>query len=260
MQSIRKHYNEKSKTYDAQFDALYYKIYEAITWRYTEPYVPTNPQALVLDAGGGTGRWSIPIAKKGCKVVLLDISEGMLTQAQTKINKEKLQDRVIVKKGNILNLEFPDETFDLVFCEHALFLFSDPNLVVRELKRVLKRNSTMVISAQNKYPLALIYLPDDPKKTMELISNQHYHKLGNMQVFTVTPNEFKEILEANELRVEKIVGKGITMPLRIQPDIFFKKEYSDEFFNKILAIELALCEKSDALGLAGHLQAIARRL
>lgn len=68
MQSIRKHYNEKSKTYDAQFDALYFKVYDVITWKYTEPYVPTDPQSLVLDAGGGTGRWSIPIAKKGCKV------------------------------------------------------------------------------------------------------------------------------------------------------------------------------------------------
>lgn len=260
MQSIREYYDGKSKIYDAQFNSLYFKVYDAITWKYLEPYVPTTLGALVLDAGGGTGRWSIPMAKKGCKVVLLDISEGMLAQAQTKIKEEKLQDQVIVKKENILNLDFPDETFDLVFCEHTLFLFQDSNRVVRELTRVLKRSSPIVISAQNRYPLALIYLPDDPAKAMETISGQYYHKLGNMEVFTVTPNEFKEILEANKLRVEKIIGKGITMPLRIPPNIFFKKEYSVEFFNKILQIELALCEKSDALGLAGHLQAIARKL
>jgi len=260
MQSIRKYYNEQSKTYDEPHETLYFKVYDAITWKYTEPYVPTNPQSLVLDAGGGTGWWSIPIAKKGCKVVLLDISEGMLKQAREKINEEKLQDRVIVKKGNVLDLDFPDETFDLVFCEHTLFLFPEPDRVVKELTRVLKKNSTIVISAQNKYPLALIYLPDDPKTAMELISEQYYHKLRNIQVYTITPNEFREILQANELRVEKMVGKGITMPIRIQPNLFYTNDYSDEFFNKILQIELALCERSDILGLAGHLQAIAQKL
>lgn len=174
-------------------------------------------------------------------------------------SKERLQGRVIVKKGNILNQEFPDETFDFVFCDHTLFLFPNPSHVIKELSRVLKRNCTMVISAQNKYPLALIYLPDDPEKAMELISGQYCHKLGNMEVCTVTPSEFKKMLEANRLKVVKIVGKGITMPLRISPDIFFRKEYSEEFFNKILQIELALCERNDMLGSAGHLQVIAQK-
>ena len=51
---------------------LYYKIYDAITWKYIEPYVPKDPDALVLDAGGGTGRWTIRMARKGCKVILVD--------------------------------------------------------------------------------------------------------------------------------------------------------------------------------------------
>jgi ubiquinone/menaquinone biosynthesis C-methylase UbiE len=51
---------------------LYYKIYDAITWKYIEPYVPIDPDALVLDAGGGTGRWAIRMARKGCKVILVD--------------------------------------------------------------------------------------------------------------------------------------------------------------------------------------------
>jgi ubiquinone/menaquinone biosynthesis C-methylase UbiE len=219
-----------------------------------------RPAIFVLDAGGGTGRWSIPIAKKDCKVVLLDVSEEMLEQAQAKIDREDLQEQVAVKAGDILNLDFHDETFDLVFCDHTLFLFPDPSQAIRELTRVLKRSSTIVISAQNKYPLALLYVPDDLKKASDLISGQFYHKLDNIRVYTVTPHEFRGILEANDLRIEKMVGKGISMPLRISQDIFCRKEYSEELFNNILKIELALCERSDILGLAGHLQAIAQKL
>jgi ubiquinone/menaquinone biosynthesis C-methylase UbiE len=52
------------------FDTLYFKFYDAVTWKYLVPYVPTDPDALVLDAGGGTGRWATGIADKGCRVVL----------------------------------------------------------------------------------------------------------------------------------------------------------------------------------------------
>jgi ubiquinone/menaquinone biosynthesis C-methylase UbiE len=178
--SIEEYYNEKSTDYEHGMENLYFKVYDAITWKYTEPYVPADPQTLVLDAGGGTGRWAVKIARKGCKVVLLDISERMLALARTKVNQEKLHDRVIIKKGSILNPDFPRDTFDLVFCEHALFLFQDPSKVVKALTRVLKRNSLMVISAQNKYALALSYLPDDPKRASELLSGKYLHKLGKI--------------------------------------------------------------------------------
>lgn len=260
MQTIEGYYNQKSRTYDDQFDSLYYKVYDAITWKFAEPYVPKTPQGLILDAGGGTGRWSIRIAKKGCKVVLLDASEGMLEKAQTRISREGLQERIVTKKGNILNLDFPDETFDMVFCEHTLFLFSDPSRVVGELTRVLKTNSPMVISAQNKYPMVLAYLPDDVEKAKGLISGHYYHMLGDMKVYTMTPDEIKELLETNRLRIEKMVGKGVTMPLGISSDIYSKKDYSERIFSLILQIELTHCERNDALGLAGHLQAIARKV
>jgi len=76
----------------------------------------------------------------------------------------------------------------------------------------------------------------------------------------ITPNEFRELLKRNVLKIEKIIGKGITMPLRIPSKTYSKKKYSQEQLDKILQIEFALCEKTDALGLAGHLQAIAYKM
>ena len=81
-----------------------------------------------------------------------------------------------------------------------------------------------------------------------------------MKIYTWTPEEFREMLEKNGFFIEKMVGKGYSMPLRISKELFMKKAYSQELFNRILEYELALCEKPDALALAGHLQAIARKL
>ena len=269
MSEIESYYDKKSRTYDVEFDNLYFKVYDTITWRYLEPYVPTSSSAIILDAGGGTGRWTIPMAKKGCKVVLLDISEGMLDVAKKKIDAEGLQDRVIIQKGDITKINYPEGAFDMVLCEHALFLFPDPSIVIRELVRVLKQNCPLIVSASNKYVAALNFVPKNPRKGVALLHGQYHFTVRSAcrlrrrtypEVYLVTPNEFERLLAKNGLKVEKIVGKGVTMPLRIPPEIFFKRDYSRNFLNEILQIELALCEKPDALGLAGHLQAIAYKV
>ncbi|MBE0520170.1 methyltransferase domain-containing protein, partial [Candidatus Bathyarchaeota archaeon] len=230
-----------------------------------EPYVPVDPDALVLDAGGGTGRWAIRMARKGCKVVLMDVSEKMLKIAAEKVKEEGLQHKITIKKGDITKTGYADETFDMILCEHTLFLFKEPDILIRELKRVLKRKARLIISAHNRYVQALACLPEKPSPdkvnhALNILLRKKYNtmtKRGKVKIYTWTPNEFRTLLERNGFQVEKIIGKGVTMPLRISKELFVKKEYSEDLFNKILQFELALCEKPDALALAGHMQAIA---
>jgi len=132
MEGIGAYHDEKSKSYDETFSILYFRVFDIITWKYLEPYLPTNPNALVLDAGGGTGRWTIRIAKKTQKVVLMDISEQMLKVAAERIKQEGIKENVVIKKGDITRTGYADETFDLIFCEHALFLFQEPDTLLKE--------------------------------------------------------------------------------------------------------------------------------
>jgi ubiquinone/menaquinone biosynthesis C-methylase UbiE len=265
---IESYYNKKSVDYDKVFDTLYFRVYDEITWRYLEPYVPSNSDALVLDAGGGTGRWALRMARKGCKVFLLEISEGMLNIAKKLIEKEKLQNRIITEKGDCRALRHADKTFDLVFCEHALFLFNEPDAAVNEFARVLKKQAPLVISAHNLYVQLLLHLPSTempmPEKLDEVLHLLLHEKYDVMtkdsdspRIYTWTPQEFRSLLERNGFSVEKIVGKGVTMPSRFREEVFMKREYPDDLFRKILQLELVLCEKPDALALAGHMQAIA---
>ena len=243
---------------------LYFKIYDAITWKYIEPYVPIDPNALVLDAGGGTSRWAIQMARKGCKVVLVDISERMLKIAAKKVTKEELQNIITIKEGDITRTGYADETFDMILCEHALFLFKGPDIVIKELKRILKRKARLIISVHNRYVQSLVSLPEKPSldkvdDALNILLRKRYGSMtenGKVKIYTWTPDEFRTMLERNGLRVEKIVGKGVTMPLRISKELFMKKDYPYDLFNKLLQFEFILCEKPDALALAGHLQAI----
>lgn len=267
MEETETYYDEKAESYDETFSILYFRVFDAITWKYLEPYLPTNPNALILDAGGGTGRWTVRIAKKALKVVLMDISEGMLKMAAQRIKQEGMKDNVVIKKGNIARTGYADETFDLIFCEHALFLFKEPDIVIRELRRVLKKKARLIISVHNRYVQSLVSLPEKPRvddvsAALDILRSKRYgamDKKGNVKIYTWTPDEFREMLERNRFRVEKIVGKGYTMPLRISKEQFMKKEYSEDLLDKMVEFELNLCEKPDALALAGHMQAIAHK-
>ena len=265
MEEIESYYDEKSESYDDIFDMLYFKVFDVITWRYIEPYVPTDSDASVLDAGGGTGRWAIRMARKGCKVVLMDVSEEMLKIAAKKAKEERLQHKITIRKGDIARTGYADETFDMILCEHTLFLFEEPEIIIMELKRVLKRKGRLVISVHNRYVQSLVSLPDKPSSNkvdhaLDVLLRKKYGAVDRQEkvkIYTWTPNEFRTMLERNGFHIEKVIGKGISMPLRISKELFMKKEYSEDLFKKIIQFELALCEKKDALSLAGHLQVIA---
>ncbi len=265
IEEVKSYYDEKAESYDEVFGTLYFRVYDVVTWKFLEPYVPVEPDALILDAGGGTGRWSIRMARKGCRVVLLDASEGMLRVAARRVEDEGLQRRVIVKKGDIAEGGFGDETFDMVLCEHALFLFEEPDVVLRELRRVLKKKCRLIISAQNRYVQSLSSLSDTPSadnvdRAFRILAGREHQCMttdGEVKIYAWSPDEFRAMLERNGFFVEKVVGKVVTMPLRIKKEVYLGREFSEDLFDKILQFELALCERQDALALAGHFQVIA---
>jgi len=197
----------------------------------------------------------------------MDISDGMLEVAAKKIEEAGLQNEITVKKGDTARTDNTDETFDMILCEHALFLFKEPDILLSELRRILKKSARLIISAQNRYVQSLSSLSGKPsadnvERAFKVLASEEHECMtedGTVKIYTWTPDEFRAMLERNGFHIEKIVGKVITMPLRIRKETFLQKEYPEDLFDKILQFELALCEKPDALALAGHLQAIARK-
>ena len=59
---------------------------------------------VVIEYGAGTGRITIPLARKGIKVIALDNSEAMLKKLEEKITEE-LKDNIDIVKNSFLNEE-----------------------------------------------------------------------------------------------------------------------------------------------------------
>lgn len=255
--NVKKYYDNKSPTYDDYSRQLWSKVYDAVTWKITEPYVPKNNQALVFDAAGGTGKWTIPIAKCGSRVVLGDVSEGMLKVAKEKISKEGLQGQIEVKECDLRELDFEGETFDLVFCEHALCFIKEQERVIKELVRVLKRGCPIIVTGQNRYVMSISLVSEDVDYAYDVLSKEKpFFMRNSLNVYTISPEEFRVMLESNGIRIEKMVGKLFTIPLGLSGQKQIAEDYTKEFVGKIIEIELELSGKPDSVCLGSHIQAI----
>jgi ubiquinone/menaquinone biosynthesis C-methylase UbiE len=255
--AVKKYYDKKSSTYDNYSRQFWSKVYDAVTWKITEPYVPKNRRALVFDAAGGTGKWTIPIAKCGPKVIFGDISKGMLKVAEKKITAERLQGRVKVKECDLRKLDFEDETFDLVFCEHALCFIKEQNKVVKELVRVLKKDHPIIVTGQNRYVMSVSLVSENVDYAFEVLAKKKpFFMRNSLDVYTLSPEEFKRLLESNGVRIQKMFGKLFTVPLGLSGQSTITENYSKEFLDRITQIELLLTDKPDSVSLGSHLQAV----
>jgi 27-O-demethylrifamycin SV methyltransferase len=116
----------------------------------------------VLDVGCGlAGPATILAADYGAYVDAVNINEQQVAWARQFIEGNRLQDRVRVHVGNAMELPFPDETFDAVFCLEAAHCFIQKARFLSEVRRVLRPGGKMVladITSTTRLPL-LRWLP-----------------------------------------------------------------------------------------------------
>jgi len=115
--------------------------------------------ARFLDAGCGSG-WvcrRVAAAFPDAQITGIDLTPSYVADAGTLARAEGLEN-VTFEVGDLMQLPFPDATFDFVWSQFVLYFVPDPQKVVRELRRVTKPGGR-VVAALHKLP-ALID-PDD---------------------------------------------------------------------------------------------------
>jgi ubiquinone/menaquinone biosynthesis C-methylase UbiE len=99
--------------------------------------ITLNSFSRALDAGCGSGRYSMALRELGVSRVLgLDASHDSVAFAQ-KINRFPSSEVEFIQ-GSVLELPYPDDSIDLVFSNGVLHHTTDPSLGISEIRRVLK--------------------------------------------------------------------------------------------------------------------------
>ena len=99
----------------------------------------------ILDAGCGTGMFTVDLISLGSRVIGLDVSLPMLARARQKSRGYPFQTVL----GDILSLPFPDGSFDKVVSVTALEFIQDGKRAVGELFRVTRSGGCVVAATLN---------------------------------------------------------------------------------------------------------------
>jgi len=100
--------------------------------------------ARILELATGSGSAALFLNKDN-KYTGIDISPGLLKRAYSRF-KETGFEVVDLYVSAAEDLPFPDKQFDFAICHLSLNFFSDIELFIRELKRVLKHKATFYCS------------------------------------------------------------------------------------------------------------------
>jgi arsenite methyltransferase len=98
-----------------------------------------NEGKYILDVGCGAGVTPCYITRKyDCRVVGVDIKEGMIERSQERANRDKVADKITFRVADAQDLPFDDNLFDAVITESVTAFPEDKQGAVKEYARVTK--------------------------------------------------------------------------------------------------------------------------
>jgi SAM-dependent methyltransferase len=121
-------------------------------------HVPPPP-ATVLDVGGGAGHQSLPLARLGYDVTILDPSGSMLAKARERLDAEpdavRQRVRLVEGAGEGAAGILGGERFDVVLCHGVLMYLDRPEPMVTALCDCVAPGGVVSIMALNARTLAI---------------------------------------------------------------------------------------------------------
>ena len=95
-----------------------------------------NQPVRVLDVGGGSGAWAVPMAVEGCQVTVVDTSPNALAALLGRAREAGVADRVLAVQGDgqTLSEVVSPGGADLVLGHGLLEVVDDANLAVAQLR------------------------------------------------------------------------------------------------------------------------------
>jgi ubiquinone/menaquinone biosynthesis C-methylase UbiE len=107
--------------------------------------LPALDRPSILDIGCGSGVPTMELASlSNGQITALDIDQPLLDRLRIKVEKAGLSDRVKVMKCSMSEMDFPDESFDIIWAEGSIAAIGFKR-GLREWRRFLKTNGFLAV-------------------------------------------------------------------------------------------------------------------
>ena len=266
---VKKYYSEQgAREWKRLVRDVYSRLEFDTTKYFMRKYLPRK--GLVLDAGGGPGRYTIELGKMGYDVVLVDLSPEMLEIAKKQIKRSGVRKRVSqIIQGSIDDLSvFENEVFDATICLGGpLSHIVDEarrEKAINELIRVAKKDSPVFVSVIGRIAVLvneLIRLPEEIE--LEIFprirdTGDYYGGYGFAPCHFYQPEELKKSLEKRRLEVLEMVGlEGLASGHRKEANRLAKKY--PRAWKIWWETHLKTCALETSVGISEHFMAICKK-
>ena len=127
----------------------------AAVWAALDPVVGAGTPLRVLDVGGGSGMFAVPLARLGHDVTVVDPSADALATLRRRADTAGVGDRVrgIQGDGDLLHQVLPSagtEGYDLALCHYVLEVVDDPAVTLREIAGALRPGGQVSLATANR--------------------------------------------------------------------------------------------------------------
>jgi ubiquinone/menaquinone biosynthesis C-methylase UbiE len=239
------------------------------TWEIVERHLPPPP-ARILDVGGATGVYALPLAQRGYEVHLVDAVPEQVARARTLSNSsDKPLAGALV--GDARALRFPDRSFDVVLLLGPLYHLidrADRVTALTEARRVLVSGGVLVAACISRFASAADGMQDGMLRNdafaaivdADLAGGVHRNTSRRPEWFTTAyfhrPEEIRQELQEAGLECDHVLGvEGlgwVTRDLDAWLDDAMLRD-------RLLGILRRLEAEPTLLGASHHLLAIAIR-
>ncbi|MET0765530.1 MAG: methyltransferase domain-containing protein [Blastococcus sp.] len=131
----------------------------AAVWAALDPVVGAGTPMRVLDVGGGSGMFAVPLARLGHDVTVVDPSADALATLRRRADTAGVGDLVrgVQGDGDLLHEVLPATTdgsgsggFDLALCHYVLEVVDDPAVTLREIAGALRPGGQVSVATANR--------------------------------------------------------------------------------------------------------------
>lgn len=251
-----KFFQQYSANVDNADNSYYWKLSDQVILELIRTYIPASEvgsSSVVLDAGGGTGRWIVKLSQVyDCRFHLYDLSEHMLERAHSNLSAAGIEDRVQVTMGDLCDMHYvAEESVDHVVSIYGPLSFIDePERAVAEIARVLKPGGRAMLMSHGYYNslASKIAAGIDPAQLLTMCETSTVKWADHVPILrTYSAADMEALFEAAGMAV--VATHGVTSLIEPGPEDFdptnvarsavsTRLEDDPEFFATVLELEL----------------------
>ncbi|HZZ50810.1 MAG TPA: methyltransferase domain-containing protein [Pseudonocardia sp.] len=168
----------------------------------------------VLDVGGGSGAWAVPMAAAGCAVTVVDTSPNALAALQGRAREAGVGSRVVALQGDVLTLAdvVPEADADLVLGHGLLEVVDDVDSTLANLAAATRPAGAVSVLVSGLYGAVIAQVHAGRVSQANAVLADPRGRTGQQDPLQrrLSLAAAREVLQATEgLSVELVQGDGV---------------------------------------------------